>query len=101
MTREEEAKFMQTFRRSRFYEDYHNRDCDKCHTNDKPDYNRDQPRTYSDEKPDIQKQLSEFIKSQHSINTFVKNTFNELKDKLETTTRNHQASIQNLEEKFD
>ena len=32
---------------------------------------------------------------------FVKNTFNELKDKLESTTRNHQASIQNLEEKFD
>lgn len=101
MSREEEAKFMQTFRRSRFYNDYRNRDNDEWRSNDRPDYNRDQPGSYSEEKPDIQKQLSEFIKAQQSTNTFVRNTFKNLKDRLESTARNHQASIQNLEEKFD
>ncbi|GKB12296.1 hypothetical protein Tco_0846219 [Tanacetum coccineum] len=65
MSREEEAKFMQTFR------------------------------------PDLQKQLSDFIKAQHSTNYFIKDTFMDLKNKLETTTKNHQASIQNLEAKLD
>ncbi|GJR96225.1 hypothetical protein Tco_0268399 [Tanacetum coccineum] len=41
------------------------------------------------------------MKSQQSTNAFVKDTFMELKNKLETTTKNHQASIQNLEAKFD
>ncbi|GJX00114.1 reverse transcriptase domain-containing protein [Tanacetum coccineum] len=53
MSREEEAKFIQTFCRTHFYNDY-----------------RD-------------------------------HTFMDLKNKLETTTKNHQASIQNLEAKFD
>nr|GEX17573.1 reverse transcriptase domain-containing protein [Tanacetum cinerariifolium] len=47
------------------------------------------------------KQLSDFIKAQHSTNSFVKDTFMDLKNKPETTTKNHQASIQNLEAKFD
>ncbi|GKA64761.1 hypothetical protein Tco_0764468 [Tanacetum coccineum] len=71
MSREEEVKFMQSFR-------------------------------HSDNKPyDIQKQLSDFIKAQQSTNAFVKETFMDLKTKLETTTKNHQALIQNLEAKFD
>ncbi|GKE60593.1 reverse transcriptase domain-containing protein, partial [Tanacetum coccineum] len=41
------------------------------------------------------------MKSQQSTNAFVKDTFMELKNKLETTTKNHQALIQNLEAKFD
>nr|GEV57879.1 putative reverse transcriptase domain-containing protein [Tanacetum cinerariifolium] len=58
MSREEEAKFMQTFRRTHFYNDYRDRDSNR-------------------------------------------GTFMYLKNKLETTTKNHQASIQNLEAKFD
>ncbi|GJX26647.1 reverse transcriptase domain-containing protein [Tanacetum coccineum] len=66
------------------------------------DYNRD---NYQIEllidKPDLQKQLSDFIKAQHSTNSFVKDTFMDLKNKLETTTKNHQELIQNLKAKFD
>ncbi|GKA49142.1 reverse transcriptase domain-containing protein [Tanacetum coccineum] len=40
-------------------------------------------------------------KAHHSTNSFVKDTFMDLKNKLKTTTKNHQASIQNLEAKFD
>ncbi|GJV63701.1 reverse transcriptase domain-containing protein [Tanacetum coccineum] len=54
-----------------------------------------------DDKPDLQRQLSDFIKAQQSTNSFVKDTFMDLKTKLKTTTKNHQASIQNLEAKFD
>ncbi|GKA19151.1 hypothetical protein Tco_0699066 [Tanacetum coccineum] len=65
------------------------------------DYNRDNYQSHSDDKPDLQKQLSDFIKAQYLTNSFVKDTFMDLKNKLETTTENHQASIQNLEAKFD
>ncbi|GKC64816.1 hypothetical protein Tco_1097414 [Tanacetum coccineum] len=41
------------------------------------------------------------MKSQQSTNTFVKETFMDLKTQLETVAKNHQASIQNLETKFD
>ncbi|GKE01933.1 hypothetical protein Tco_1389916 [Tanacetum coccineum] len=41
------------------------------------------------------------MKAQQSTNAFVKDTFMELKTQLEATTKNHQASIQNLEAKFD
>ncbi|GJW53816.1 reverse transcriptase domain-containing protein [Tanacetum coccineum] len=61
MSLEKEAKFMQTFHRTHFYNDYHDRDS-----------NRDNWHTFMD-----------------------------LKTKLETTTKNYQASIQNLEAKFD
>ncbi|GJW22487.1 reverse transcriptase domain-containing protein [Tanacetum coccineum] len=41
------------------------------------------------------------MKSQQSTNAFVKETFMDLKTQLETISKNHQASIQNLETKFD
>ncbi|GKA85673.1 reverse transcriptase domain-containing protein [Tanacetum coccineum] len=65
------------------------------------DYNRDDYQSNSDDKLDLQKQLSDFIKAQHSTNSFINNTFMDLKTKHKTTAKNHQASIQNLEAKFD
>ncbi|GJZ07117.1 hypothetical protein Tco_0540910 [Tanacetum coccineum] len=41
------------------------------------------------------------MKSQQSTNAFVKETFIDLKTQLETVAKNHQASIQNHETKFD
>ncbi|GJX94828.1 reverse transcriptase domain-containing protein [Tanacetum coccineum] len=103
MSREEEAKFMQTFRRTCFYTDYRDRDSnrDNWRSSGRNYYNRDNYQSHSDDKPDLQKQLSDFIKAQNSTNSFVKDTFIDLKNKLETTTKNQQASIQNLEAKFD
>ncbi|GJY82405.1 hypothetical protein Tco_0495781 [Tanacetum coccineum] len=103
MSREEESKFMQTFCRTRFYYDYRDRDSyrDNWRLNGRNDYNRDNYQSHSDDKPDLQKQLSNFIKVQHSTNSFVKDTFMDLKNKLETTTKNQQASIQNLKAKFN
>ncbi|GJT53838.1 hypothetical protein Tco_0988892 [Tanacetum coccineum] len=75
MSRKEEAKFMQTFHNYR------------SNTDDKP--------------CDLQKQFNDFMKSQQSTNAFVKETFMDLKTQLETVAKNHQASIQNLETKFD
>ncbi|GJZ71020.1 reverse transcriptase domain-containing protein [Tanacetum coccineum] len=75
ISREEEAKFMQTF------------------------YNY---RSSTDDKPyDLQNQFNDFMKSQQSTNAFVKEIFMDLKTQLETVAKNHQASIQNLETKFD
>lgn len=99
MLHEEEAKFMNTFRCTRYYENYRDCDCDRerWRPSAKNEYNREPyKQTNTDEKPDVQTQLDDFIKSQKSTNTFM-----DLKDKLESSTRNHQASIQNLEAKFD
>ncbi|GJR38791.1 hypothetical protein Tco_1214475 [Tanacetum coccineum] len=41
------------------------------------------------------------MKSQQTTNAFVKETFMDLKTQLETVAKTHQASIQNLETKFD
>ncbi|GKF96565.1 hypothetical protein Tco_0292386 [Tanacetum coccineum] len=41
------------------------------------------------------------MKSQQSTNTFVKETFMDLKTQLEIVAKNHQASIQKLEIKFN
>ncbi|GJR05581.1 putative nucleotidyltransferase, ribonuclease H [Tanacetum coccineum] len=41
------------------------------------------------------------MKSQQSTNAFVKETFMDFKTQLETVAKKHQASIQNLETKFD
>ncbi|GJV21648.1 hypothetical protein Tco_1370668 [Tanacetum coccineum] len=103
MSHEEEAKFMQTFRRTCFYNDYRDRDSnrDNWRSSGRNDYYRDKYQSHSDDKPNLQKQLRDFIKAQHSTNSFVKDTFMDLKNKLETTTKNHQASIQNLEAKLD
>ncbi|GJX62662.1 reverse transcriptase domain-containing protein [Tanacetum coccineum] len=103
MSREEEAKFMQTFCRTHFYNDYRDRDSnrDNWRSSERNDYNRDNYQSHSDDKPDLQKQLSNFIKAQYSTNSCVKDTFMDLKNKLETTTKNQQALIQNLKAKFD
>ncbi|GJT90434.1 hypothetical protein Tco_1079279 [Tanacetum coccineum] len=104
MSREEEAKFMQTFRKTRFYNDYRDRNSnhDNWCSSERNDYNRDNYRSNIDDKPyDLQKQFNDFMKSQQSTNAFVKDTFMDLKTQLETVAKNHQASIQNLEAKFD
>ncbi|GJZ31691.1 hypothetical protein Tco_0576738 [Tanacetum coccineum] len=104
MSREEEAKFMQTFCKTRFYNDYRDRDSnrDNWRSNERSSYNRDNYRSNTDDKPyDLQKQFNDFMKSQQSTNAFVKETFMDLKTQLETVAKNHQASIQNLETKFD
>ncbi|GJS79462.1 reverse transcriptase domain-containing protein [Tanacetum coccineum] len=100
MSREEEAKFMQTFHKTRFYNDYRDRDSNRSYGRN--DYNRDNYRSNTDDKPyDLQKQFNDFMKSQQSTNAFVKETFMDLKTQLETVAKNHQALIQNLETKFD
>nr|GEW72483.1 reverse transcriptase domain-containing protein [Tanacetum cinerariifolium] len=104
MFREEEAKFMQTFRKTRFYNDYRERDSnrDNWRSNDRNSYNRDNYRSnINDKSYDLQKQFNDFIKSQQSTNAFVKETFMDLKTQLEIVAKNHQASIQNQETKFD
>nr|GEV26027.1 hypothetical protein [Tanacetum cinerariifolium] len=103
MSPEEEINFMQTFRRICFYNDYRDHDSnrDNWRSSGRNDYNQDYYRSRSDDKPDPQKQLSDFIKAQHSTNSFVKYTFIDIKTKLKTTTKNHQASLQNLKAKFD
>ncbi|GKA68419.1 reverse transcriptase domain-containing protein, partial [Tanacetum coccineum] len=104
MSREEEAKFMQTFCKTCFYNDYRDRDSnrDNWRSSGRNDYNRDNYRSNTDDKPyDLQKQFNDFMKSQQSTNAFVKETFMDLKTQLETVAKNHQASIQNLETKFD
>ncbi|GJV91673.1 hypothetical protein Tco_1539486 [Tanacetum coccineum] len=104
MSREEEAKFTQTFRKTRFYNDYRDRDSnrDNWRSNERSSYNRDNYRSNADDKPyDLQKQFNDFMKSQQSTNAFVKETFMDLKTQLEIVAKNHQATIQNLETKFD
>ncbi|GKD06132.1 reverse transcriptase domain-containing protein [Tanacetum coccineum] len=104
MPREEKAKFMQTFHKTRFFNDYRDRDSnrDNWRSSGRNDYNRDNYRSNTDNKPyDLQKQFNDFMKSQQSTNTFVKEMFMDLKTQLETVAKNHQASIQNLKTKFD
>ncbi|GJZ07691.1 hypothetical protein Tco_0541484 [Tanacetum coccineum] len=104
MSREEEAKFMQTFCKTRFYNDYRDRDSnrDNWRSSGRNDYNRDNYRSNTDDKPyDLQKQFNDFMKAQQLTNAFVKESFMDLKTQLETVAKNHQASIQNLENKFD
>ncbi|GJR59618.1 hypothetical protein Tco_1501780 [Tanacetum coccineum] len=52
MSHEEEAKFMQTFRKTRFYNDYCNRDLnrDNWRSRGRNDYNRDNYRSNTDDK---------------------------------------------------
>nr|GEX77171.1 reverse transcriptase domain-containing protein [Tanacetum cinerariifolium] len=54
-----EANFMQTFHRTRFYNDYRYRDSnrDNWRSSGRNDYNRDNYRSNSDDKLDLQKQL--------------------------------------------
>ncbi|GKB60984.1 hypothetical protein Tco_0917170 [Tanacetum coccineum] len=95
---------MKTFRKTRFYHDYHDRDSnhDNWHSSEWNDYNRDNYRSITDDKSyDLQKQFNDFMKSQQSTNAFVKDTFMDHKTQLEIVAKNYQASIQNLETKFD
>ncbi|GJY39036.1 reverse transcriptase domain-containing protein [Tanacetum coccineum] len=67
MSREEEAKFMKTFYKTRFYNDYRDRDSnrDNWRSNGRNDYNRDNYRSNTDDKPYyLQKQFNDFLKSQ-------------------------------------
>ncbi|GJR59624.1 hypothetical protein Tco_1501786 [Tanacetum coccineum] len=80
MSHEKEAKFMQTFRKTRFYNDYCNRDLnrDNWHSRGRNDYNRDNYRSNTDDKSyDLQRQFNKFLKSQQSTNAF----FDRLADK--------------------
>ncbi|GJS66796.1 hypothetical protein Tco_0681360 [Tanacetum coccineum] len=75
MSPEAEEKFMQTFYRTHFYNDYRDHDSnhDNWRSSGRNDYSRDNYRSNSDDKPyDVQRQLSNFIKAQQSTNTFVK-----------------------------
>ncbi|GJY13612.1 hypothetical protein Tco_0382921 [Tanacetum coccineum] len=85
MSREEEAKFMQTFRKTRFYNDYRDRDSnrDNWRSSGRNDYNRDNYRSNTDDKPyDLQKQFNDFMKSQQSTNAFnLETKFDRLADK--------------------
>ncbi|GKC01459.1 hypothetical protein Tco_0987595 [Tanacetum coccineum] len=65
MSREEEAKFMQTFCRTPFYNDYrgHHSNNDNWRSSERNDYNRGSYQSHSDDKPDLQKQLSDIIKA--------------------------------------
>ncbi|GJW12539.1 hypothetical protein Tco_1578366 [Tanacetum coccineum] len=104
MSREEEAKFMQTFRKTCFYNDYRDRDSnrDNWRSSGRNDYNRDNYRSNTDDKSyDLKKQFNDFMKSHQSTNAFVKETFMDLKTQLKIVAKNHQASIQNLKTKFD
>nr|GEV24222.1 reverse transcriptase domain-containing protein [Tanacetum cinerariifolium] len=100
MSRKEEAKFMQTFCKTYFYNDYRDRHLnhDNWHSSRWNDYYRSNT---DDKSYDLQRQLNDFMKSQQSTNAFVKETFMDLKTQLETVAKNHQALIQNLETKFD
>nr|GEW05666.1 reverse transcriptase domain-containing protein [Tanacetum cinerariifolium] len=73
MSREEESKFMKTFRKTRFYNDYRDRDSnrDNWRSNGRNDYHRDNYQSKTDDKPyNLQKQFNDFIKSQQSTNAF-------------------------------
>ncbi|GJQ90107.1 hypothetical protein Tco_0001246 [Tanacetum coccineum] len=102
MSLEAEAKFMQTFHHTCFYNDYRDSNRDNWRSSRRNDYNRDNYRSNSHDKPyDVQRQLSAFMKAQQSTNAFVKETFMDFKNQLEAITKSHQASIQNLEAKFN
>nr|GEW08074.1 reverse transcriptase domain-containing protein [Tanacetum cinerariifolium] len=104
MPREEEAKLMQTFCKTHFYNDYRDRDSnrDNWRSSGRNDYNRHSYRPNTDDKSyDLQRQFNDFMKSQQSTNAFFKEMFMDLKTQLETIAKNHRASIQNLETKFD
>ncbi|GJW12173.1 hypothetical protein Tco_1578000 [Tanacetum coccineum] len=73
MSREEEAKFMQTFRKTRFYNDYRNRNFnrDNWRSSERNDYNPDNYRSNTNDKSyDLQRQFNDFMKAQQSMNAF-------------------------------
>ncbi|GJV09212.1 hypothetical protein Tco_1346868 [Tanacetum coccineum] len=63
--------------------------------------NAKKPNLDEDDIPCLVKKRQNSCKLFQSTNAFVKETFMDLKTQLETVAKNHQASIQNLETKFD
>ncbi|GJR87292.1 reverse transcriptase domain-containing protein [Tanacetum coccineum] len=59
------------------------------------------PDLEEDDIPMSREEEAKFMQLFQSTNAFVKETFMDLKTQLETVAKNHQASIQNLEIKFD
>ncbi|GKC44313.1 hypothetical protein Tco_1062035, partial [Tanacetum coccineum] len=61
------------------------------------------PEENDDDLPISKEEEAKFMQTfpQQSTNAFVKETFMDLKAQLETVAKNHQASIQNLETKFN
>nr|GEU72740.1 reverse transcriptase domain-containing protein [Tanacetum cinerariifolium] len=103
MSREEEAKFMQTFCKTRFYNDYRDRDSNRNNwrSNERSSYNRDNYRSNTDDKPyDLQKQFNDFMKSQQSTNAFFKETFMDLKTQLETELISNKHKIEQISAAF-
>nr|GEX27300.1 reverse transcriptase domain-containing protein [Tanacetum cinerariifolium] len=104
MSWEEEVKFMQTFQKTRFYNNYcgHDSNRDNWRSSGRNDYDRDNYRSNTDDKPyDLQRQFNNFMKAQQATNTFVKETFMDLKAQLKVVAKNHQAFIQKLKSMFD
>ncbi|GKC50261.1 reverse transcriptase domain-containing protein [Tanacetum coccineum] len=60
MSPEAVAKFMQTFRGTRFYNDYRDRDsnCDNWRSSKRNDYNKDNYRSNFEDKPELQRQFA-------------------------------------------
>ncbi|GJZ23282.1 putative reverse transcriptase domain-containing protein [Tanacetum coccineum] len=86
MSHEEEAKFMKTFCKTRFYNDYSDGDSnrDNWRSSRRNDYHRDNYRSNTDDKS---YDLQNFMKSQQSTNAFVNETFMDLKIKLKTIAK--------------
>nr|GEW56755.1 hypothetical protein [Tanacetum cinerariifolium] len=104
MSWEEEVKFMQTFQKTHFYNNYrgHDSNRDNWRSSKRNDYNRENYQSNTDDKPcDLQRQFNDFMKAQQATNAFVKETFMDLKAQLEVVAKNHQAFIQKLKSMFD
>nr|GEY33788.1 hypothetical protein [Tanacetum cinerariifolium] len=70
MSREEEAKFMQTFRKTHFYNDYFDRDLNRDNwcLNERSSYNTEKYRFDTNDKPyDLQKQFNDFMQSHMDV----------------------------------
>ncbi|GJX39656.1 reverse transcriptase domain-containing protein [Tanacetum coccineum] len=75
MSREEEAKFMQTFRQTYFYNDYRDRDSnrDNWRSSRRNDYNRDNYQSHSDDKPRSSKTTKRFHQTSTLDQLFTRN----------------------------
>nr|GEY08330.1 hypothetical protein [Tanacetum cinerariifolium] len=97
MSLEEEAKFMKNFRKTHFYNDYHDRDSnhDNWHSSERTDYNQDNYRSNTDDESyDLQRQFKDFMKSHQSTNAFVKETFMDLKNTQPNPRGNNSKAYQ-------
>jgi hypothetical protein len=105
-----EANYVQGgYRGGGFRGNYYVRSSGNWKDRQQRDNNRDfQPRTENQnptnsnkkEESDFEKMMREFVNAQRTTNEFVKTQFFNLKTKVEQGQKNHQASIQDLEQKF-